>query len=77
VIDPVVVELGDVWDAEGGIRLGIDNRIRNDFLPDDGQERVFGDVGNHHGVDFADALADAKDLPAAPRPRLPLRAPLK
>ena len=48
-------------------------------MPNDGQERVFADVGDHHGVDFAPALEDAedRDLLAAPRPRLPLRTPPK
>jgi hypothetical protein len=46
VVDPVVVELGDVEDVIGGIRLSIDNRIRSDLLPDDGKERVFADVGD-------------------------------
>ena len=61
MVDPVVVELGDVEDVIGGIRVGIDNRIRNNLLPDDGQECVFADVGDHHGVDFAAALEDAED----------------
>ena len=29
-------------------------------MPNDGQERVFADVGDHHGVDFAPALEDAE-----------------
>ena len=61
MVDPVVVELGDVEDVIGGIRVGIDNRIGNNLLPDDGQERVFADVGDHHGVDFAATLEDAED----------------
>jgi hypothetical protein len=52
----VVVEFGDVEDVIGGIRVGIDNRIRNNLLPDDGQERVFADVGDHHGVDLPPRL---------------------
>jgi hypothetical protein len=56
-----MVELGDVEDLTGGIRIGIDNRIRNDLLPDDGKERVFANVGDHHGVDPAAALEDAED----------------
>jgi hypothetical protein len=61
VVDPVVVELRDVEDVIGGIRVGIDNRIRHNLRPDDGQERVFADVGDHHGVDFAATLDDAED----------------
>src|SRR3984957_784064 len=56
-----MVELGDVEDVTGGIRVGIDNRIRNDLLPDDGKERVFAKVGDHHGVDPAAALENAED----------------
>src|SRR5580698_6640010 len=56
-----MVELGDVEDVIGGIRIGMDNRIRNDLLPDDGKERVFANVGDHHGVDPAAALEDAED----------------
>ena len=58
---PVATELGDVEDVIGGIRVSIDNRIRHDLPADDGQERVFADVGGHHGVDFAAALEDAED----------------
>jgi hypothetical protein len=61
VVDPVVVELGNVEDVIGGIINGIYNRIRNDLLPDDGKERVFADVGDHHSVDLAAALEDAED----------------
>jgi hypothetical protein len=73
VVDPVVVELGRVEDVIGGIRVGVDNRIRNNLLPDDGQERVFADVGDHHGVDFAAALEEAEDQDFAgcAAPRLP------
>jgi hypothetical protein len=45
VVDPVVVELGDVEDVIGGVRVCIDNRIRNDLLPDDRKERVFAASG--------------------------------
>ena len=67
MVDPVVVELGDVEDVIGGIRVGIDNRIRNNLLPDDGKERVFANVGDHHGVNFAAALEDAEDRDFAGR----------
>jgi hypothetical protein len=40
VVDPVAMELGDVEDLIGGIRVGIDDRIRNDLLPDDGKGAV-------------------------------------
>ena len=74
MVDPVVVELGDVEDVIGGIRVGIDNRIRNDLVPDDGQERVFADVWT-----LPPRLRMPKTgiLPAAPSPRLPLRTPPK
>lgn len=45
MVDPVVVELGDVEDVIGGVRVCIDNRIRNDLLPDDRKERVFAASG--------------------------------
>ena len=45
MVNPVVRELGDVEDVMGGRTVGIDNRIRNDLLPDDGKERVLADVG--------------------------------
>ena len=79
MVDPVVVELGDVEDVIGGIRVGIDNRIRNNLLPDDGQECVFADVGDHHGVDFAAAPEDAedRDFAGCAAPALPLRTPPK
>ena len=79
MVDPVVMELGDVEDVIGGITIGIDNGIRNDLPPDDGKERVLADIGDHHGGDLAAALEMPKTgiLPAAPRPRLPLRTPPK
>ncbi len=70
MVDPVVVELRDVENVIGGITISIDNRIRNDSLPDDGKERVFADVGDHHGVDLAAAPEDAEDgdLPGCAAP---------
>jgi hypothetical protein len=52
----VVLELGDVEDVLGGIRVGRDDRIRNDLLPDDGKERVLADIGDHHGGHLAVAF---------------------
>jgi putative transposase len=63
----VVVELRDVENVIAGIRVRIDNRIRNDLLPDNGQERGFADVRDHHGVNFAAALKDAEDRDFAGR----------
>ena len=74
----MVVELGDVEDVIGGIRVGIDNRIRNDLLPDDGKERVFADVGDTvWTVPPRLRMPKTGTLPAAPRPRLPLPTPPK
>src|SRR5277367_5846111 len=55
------MELGDVEDVIGGISVGIDNRIRDDLLSDDGKERVLADIGDHHSMDLAAALEDAED----------------
>ena len=74
-----MMKLGDVEDVIGRIRVGIDNRIRNDLPPDDRQERVFADVRDHHDVDAAVALEDAEygDLAGCAAPASAFANPAK
>ena len=61
MVDPVVAELGNVEDVIGGIRVGINNRIRNDLPPDNRKERLLRTSGIIIVWDFAAALEEAED----------------
>jgi len=56
-----MVEFGEIEDVVGAIAVGVNHGIWDDFLTDDGEQGVSADVRDHHGVDFAAALEDAKD----------------
>ena len=60
--DPVAMELGAIEDLIGGIRVGMDNRIRNHLLPSPSSRKLSSDC--RAGGRFA---VDARQIRRAPR----------
>ncbi len=79
VIDSHVAEIAHVESIVGLERIGIDDTVGLDLLLYDRQESSCSGVWNDGRVDLPPLLSRPKTatLPAAPRPRLPLRRPPK
>lgn len=68
MIDPKMVEVGDVEHIIATIAIGVDNAVWLDFTGDYGDERVGFCVTDSDGEHFAAALEQAEDRHLACRP---------
>ena len=79
MVDPDVLELGNVQHVIGPKAIGVDDGVRPYLVSYDGEKRFRACIWDDHNMDFAATFQETKTgtLPAAPRPRLPLRRPPK
>ena len=74
-----MIEIGYIERIVGAERIGINDAVRLDLLLEDRPQRLGSGVGDDGGVKLPAPLSkpETTTLPAAPRPRLPLRTPPK
>jgi len=61
MVNAIVLELRHIQSIVRAIIVSIDNTIRHDLLPDDGQQGLSLGIRNHLCVDLAATLQNAKD----------------
>jgi hypothetical protein len=73
------METGHVEHVVRAERVGVDDRVGHDFAFENWLECARFHIRDNTGIDFSTSFSRLKTgiLPAAPRPRLPLRWPPK
>ena len=79
VVDPDVLELGDVQHVIGPKAIGVDDGVWPHLVPYDGEKRVRAGIWDDHDMDFASPLQEAenRNLACCTAPSLALAATTK
>lgn len=79
MVDPDVMELGNIQNIIGAEIVGVDDAVRPHLIPDDWEKRVCTGIGDDNNITFPPRFNRPKTgtLPVAQRLRLPFLRPPK